>query len=63
MNGTIIETLRDNYTPSQVLQIRREEKKAGHWVNVNRLHSRLVEIQVIEPSRTIEARYSIKQLN
>ena len=52
--GTIIETIREDLTPAQVLAIRREEQGKGHIVNINRIHSQLVEIQIIRPNRIIE---------
>ncbi|WP_298613645.1 hypothetical protein [uncultured Thiothrix sp.] len=49
-----IEVIRENLTPNQVLEIRREAIKAGCTVNINRLHAQLVEIQIIHPNKTIE---------
>ena len=41
-----IETLKDHYTPAQVLAIRNEAKREGKEVSVNRLPSGLVEIEI-----------------
>lgn len=49
-----IEVIREDLTPNQVLEIRREAIKAGCTVNINRLHTQLVEIQIIHPNKTIE---------
>lgn len=49
-----IEVIRENLTPAQVLEIRKEANKAGCTVNINRLHTQLVEIQIIHPNKTIE---------
>jgi hypothetical protein len=48
------EVIRENLTPAQVLEIRKEAKKEGASVNVVRLHSQLVEIEIIYPSRVID---------
>lgn len=48
------EVIRENLTPAQVLEIRKEAKKEGASVNVVRLHSQLVEIEIIYPSRMID---------
>ena len=45
----IIETIREDLTPSQVLAIREKEQQRGRLVNINRIHSALVEIQIIHP--------------
>jgi hypothetical protein len=49
----IIETIREDLTPSQVLAIREKEQQRGRLVNINRIHSALVEIQIIHPDRVI----------
>ncbi len=41
-----IETLKDHYTPAQVLEIRREAKREGKQVSVNRLRNGMVEIEI-----------------
>ncbi|HPQ94996.1 MAG: hypothetical protein KDI44_14955 [Thiothrix sp.] len=46
-----IETLRGNFTEAQALQIRQEEHARGNYVNIRRLHSRLLEIEVIHGPR------------
>ena len=48
------EVIRENLTPAQVLESRKEAKKEGASVNVVRLHSQLVEIEIIYPSRMID---------
>lgn len=48
-----IETIRENLTPVQVLEIRKEALRQGCIVNINRLHSQLVEIQIIHPNKLI----------
>ena len=48
------EVIRENLTPAQVLEIRKEAKKEGASVNVVRLHSQLVEIEIIYPIRVID---------
>lgn len=52
-NGTI-ETLRENLTPDQVLAIRDRAISQGKRVNVMRLHSRLVQIEIITPDRVLD---------
>ncbi|HPE59870.1 MAG TPA: hypothetical protein PLB10_05995 [Thiolinea sp.] len=42
-----IETLRGNFTEAQALHIRQEERARGHHVNIRRLHSHLLEIEII----------------
>jgi hypothetical protein len=49
-----IEVIRENLTPEQVLEIRKEANRAGCTVNINRLHAQLVEIQIIHPNKTID---------
>ena len=49
-----IEVIRENLTPEQVLEIRKEANKAGCTVNINRLHTQLVEIQIIHPNKAID---------
>lgn len=48
------EVIRENLTPAQVLEIRKEARREGAAVNVVRLHSQLVEIEIIYPSRVID---------
>ncbi len=48
------EILRENLTPDQVLAIRNQAISQGKRVNVMRLHSRLVQIEIITPDRAIE---------
>lgn len=48
------EIIRENLTPAQVLEIRKEAKREGAVVNVVRLHSQLVEIEIIYPSKIID---------
>ncbi|MGB0847153.1 MAG: hypothetical protein ACPGSM_10535 [Thiolinea sp.] len=53
-NKPVIETIRENLTPAEVLAIRTQERKAGRLVNVSRLHGNLVEIQIIHPEKIID---------
>jgi len=48
------ETIRENLTPAQVLAIRERAEQQGKLVNVSRLHSRLVQIEIITPDRAID---------
>jgi hypothetical protein len=48
------EVIRENLTPAQVLEIRKEAKKEGATVNVVRLHSQLVEIEITYPNKVID---------
>lgn len=50
----IIEVIRENLSPSEVMAIRQAELAKGHLVNINRLHSELVEIEIIHPNRAID---------
>lgn len=50
----ITEIIRENLSPSEVMAIRQAECAKGHLVNVNRLHSQLVEIEIIHPHRVID---------
>lgn len=54
MNTQDVEIIRENLTPQEVLKIREEAKRAGCKVNVTRLHSQLVEIEIISPNRIID---------
>jgi hypothetical protein len=47
MNSQLIEVIRENLTTEQVLEIVRQERGKGRLVNVNRLHSQLVEIEIL----------------
>ena len=49
-----IEVIREKLTPQQVLDIRKEAKREGCKVNVTRLLSGLVEIEIIKPDRVID---------
>ena len=42
----ILETIRENLTPDQVLKLKREENAKGNRVNINRIHAQLVEIVI-----------------
>lgn len=48
------EVIRENLSPTEVLAIRQAELAKDHLVNVNRLHSQLVEIEIIHPNRVID---------
>lgn len=48
-----IEVIREKLTPQQVLEIRKEAKREGCKVNITRLHSGLVEIEIIQRDRVI----------
>ena len=63
MKDRIIEILQGNYTETQTLQIRKEAHQVGQRVNITRLHSRMVRIEIVEPDKVIQACYSIKHLN
>ena len=49
-----IEVIREYLTPAQVLEIRKEAKREGHKVNVTRLLSGLVEIEIIRQNQVID---------
>ncbi len=53
-NKPVVETIRENLTPSEVMAIRMQERKAGRLVNVSRLHADLVEIEIIHPDKVID---------
>ena len=46
----LIEIIRENLNPQQVMKIRTEEKAKGNSVNIRRIHSALVEIEIISTS-------------
>ncbi len=46
----LVEIIRENLNPQQVLTIRTEEKAKGNSVNIRRIHPALVEIVIIPPS-------------
>lgn len=48
-----IETIRENLSPQQVMQIRAEEKAKGNRVNIQRIHLALVQIEII-PANIID---------
>lgn len=49
-----IEVIREKLTPQQVLEIRKEAKREGCKVNVTRLLSGLVEIEIIQSDKVID---------
>ena len=49
-----IEVIREHLSPAQVLEIRKEAKREGHKVNVTRLLSGLVEIEIIRQNQVID---------
>lgn len=49
-----IEVIREKLTPDQVLKIREQAVSAGHRVNVTRMLSGLVEIEIIHTDRIID---------
>ncbi len=59
--NTDVKIIREDLTTEQVMKLRSEEIKKGNQVNIRRIHSRLVEIEIIPgvdiiditPSRTI----------
>ena len=51
----LIEIIRENLNPQEVMTIRAEEKAKGNSVNIRRIHPALVEIQII-PFSIIEIR-------
>jgi hypothetical protein len=48
------EIIREHLTPTQVLEIRKEAKREGCKVNITRMMSGLVEIEIIRPNRVID---------
>lgn len=48
------EIIRENLTPEQVLHLIQQEREQGRRVKVTRLHSQLVEIEIIHPERILE---------
>ena len=51
----LIEIIRENLNPQQVMALRAEEKAKGNSVNIRRIHPALVEIEII-PASIIEIR-------
>ena len=51
---SVTEIIRENLSPSEVMALRQAELAKGHLVNVNRLHSQLVEIEIIHQNRIID---------
>lgn len=54
MNRHNVEVIRENLTPQEVMAIRQQERRAGRMVNISRLHSTLVEIEIIHPDKVID---------
>lgn len=50
----VTEVIRENLTPTEVMAIRQQERRAGRLVNITRLHSGLVEIEIIHPNKIID---------
>ncbi|WP_020397111.1 hypothetical protein [Thiolinea disciformis] len=46
--------IRENLTPDQVMAIFEKQTAKGNAVNINRLHSQLVEITITPPNNIIE---------
>lgn len=46
--------IRENLTTEQVMQLRSEEIKRGNQVNIRRIHSQLVEIEIIPDAEIID---------
>ena len=46
--------IRENLTTEQVMQLRREEINNGNQVNIRRIHSQLVEIEIIPGANIID---------
>lgn len=46
--------IREDLTTEQVMQLRNEEIKKGNEVNIRRIHSRLVEIEIIPGVNVID---------
>ncbi len=46
--------IREDLTTEQVMQLRSEEIKKGNQVNIRRIHSRLVEIEIIPGAAIID---------
>ena len=43
-----VRIIRENLTTEQVMKLRSEEIKKGNQVNIRRIHSKLVEVEIIE---------------
>ncbi len=50
----MIEVIRENLSPAEVMAIREAERAKGHLVNINRLDAELVEIEIIHPNKVID---------
>lgn len=46
--------IREDLTTEQVMQLRSEEIQKGNQVNIRRIHSRLVEIEIIPGANIID---------
>ena len=46
--------IRENLSPREVLAFCQAERAQGHLVNVTRLHSELVQIEIIHPNKVID---------
>lgn len=57
------EVIREHLTPEQVLLIRQEAKQEGCYVNVTRLLSGLVEIEIIRPDPLITVNDRLKLID
>ncbi len=46
--------IRENLSTEQVMKLRSEEIKKGNQVNIRRIHSKLVEIEIIQGANIID---------
>ena len=63
LNQSTIEIIRERLTPAEVLAIRQQERREGRLVNVTRLHSDLVQIEIIHPDTAINVTPQRKHLS
>ena len=63
LNQPTIEIIRERLSPAEVMAIRQQERRAGRLVNVTRLHSDLVQIEIIHPDTAINITPRQKHLN
>ena len=49
-----IEIIREDLTPSQVMALRKEELAKGNHINIRRIHSALVEIEITHNDKIID---------
>ncbi len=49
-----IEIIREDLTSAQVMELRKEEIAKGNHINIRRIHSALVEIEITHNDRVID---------